>query len=78
MEFLHNDNSNLPGFTQSINSFPTSLLNAYYDGFDACRENDIFGLADQSWAQLEDNGDGIPHQKGSMSNDGRLAAYTYL
>ena len=77
VEFLHNDKGN--GFTVKLkNSFPSSLLDAYYSGYDACRDDDNSIYPDRSYAQLEDSGDGIPHQKGDLVDDGKMAIHTYI
>lgn len=83
-EFLYNEDNN--GFLRDIGSTssPKSILDAYYSGYDAARDNDPDGpfgqqtYDDTSHPLLDDNFDGVGHTKGSMGDDGNLAKYTYL
>ena len=74
-EFLHNDKSN--GFILSLKNGKTNILSAYYSGYDAAGDKDHYSKG-ISHPLLDDNSDGIGHEKGCMDGDGNLASFTYL
>ncbi len=77
-EFLHDDD--YQAFTESLgsSSVSNSILQCYYNGYQAAIHEDIPFYDDFSHPLIDDNWDGVGHEKGSMGNDGTFALYTIL